>query len=652
MISLQLSEISLAFGDRDILRDVTLTLDGYSRTALTGANGSGKSTLMKIICGDITPDGGRVIASRGMRIGYLPQSGLLYKGRNLIDEAETAFERHLVQIHRKEELEELLASSDESDPGLKTILEEHHAIVEELIREDYDRRFEAIERVLIGLGFSRDQFDAPCETFSGGWQMRIALAKVLLGRPHIVLLDEPTNYLDLEARGWLEQFLKDYPGGVLLVSHDRYFLDATVKEVVEVFDGSLKRYRGNYSEYETVRKEELVSLMAAWEKQQEEIAKLEEFIARFRYNASKAKLVQSRVKQLEKINRITIPETLKKIHFSFPPPPHSGKEMLRIGGLNKGYGEHLVVKQLDLLLLRGEKVVIAGPNGAGKSTLLRILAGIDHHYEGSVEYGTDVSIGYFAQDREEFAGSTATVIEEMEASAPSPIIPQLRNLLGAFLFRGDDIYKRIEVLSGGEKSRLSLMKLLLQPHNLLILDEPTNHLDLHSKDVLLDALRQYEGTVIFVSHDRGFIEHLATRVIELSAGERARNFPGDYEYYLWRKEQETADGETAAQHDDSPPFSKQEEEIPREGKLSWEEEKRIKNMVKELRREEERLLSEIERLESKAGELKSRLERPEVYSDPVSVRDVQALIEKNDRELQLFSQKWEETAETLSVYEP
>ncbi len=648
MISLQLSEVSLAFGDRDILRDAALSLDGSSRTALTGANGSGKTTLMKIINGIIEPDSGRIITSRGLRVGYLPQSGLEYRGRSLRDEAETAFQRHLLQVRRKEELEEILAKAGEGDPSIAAILEEHHQINEDLLREDYDRRFEAIERVLTGLGFTPEDFSRPCEVFSGGWQMRIALAKVLLQRPHILLLDEPTNYLDLEARNWLEQFLADYPGGILLVSHDRYFLDVTVKEVVEVFDGKLKKYRGNYSDYESVRREELVSLMAAWEKQQDEIAKLEDFITRFRYNASKAKLVQSRVKQLEKIERITIPETLKRIHFTFPAPPHSGKEVLRISGLKKSYGEKTVFSGLDLLVRRGEKLVIAGPNGAGKSTLLRILAGIDSPCEGSVEYGTGVSAGYFAQDREEFAGSSLQLIGEMEATCPTEMIPDLRNLLGAFLFRGDDIYKSVEVLSGGEKSRLSLMKLLLHPHNLLILDEPTNHLDLHSKDVLLEALTRYDGTVIFVSHDRGFIEQLATRVLELSTDKPPQDHVGDYEYYLWRKSVE------AGEETPSAPEKRREKKEPAEaaeGKLNWEEEKRLKNMLKELRREEEKLLLSIDSVEEEIRKLHSRMEDPRIYSDPAMIRDVQGKMKEAEKELHTLTLRWEEVAEIIGSYD-
>jgi ATP-binding cassette subfamily F protein 3 len=648
MISLQLSEVSLAFGDRDILRDVTLSLDGASRTALTGANGSGKTTLMKIINGIIEPDSGRIITSRGLRIGYLPQSGLEYRGRTLRDEAETAFNRHLLQVRRKEELEEILASTGEGDPSITAILEEHHQINEDLLREDYDRRFEAIERVLAGLGFTADDFSRPCETFSGGWQMRIALAKVLLQRPHILLLDEPTNYLDLEARNWLEQFLGDYPGGILLVSHDRYFLDVTVREVVEVFDGKLKKYRGNYSDYESVRREELTSLMAAWEKQQDEIAKLEDFITRFRYNASKAKLVQSRVKQLEKIERITIPETLKRIHFTFPAPPHSGKEVLRISSLKKSYDKKTVFSGFDLMVRRGEKVVIAGPNGAGKSTLLRILAGIDSSYEGTVEYGTGVSSGYFAQDREEFAGSSLQVIEEMEATSPTGMIPELRNLLGAFLFRGDDIYKSVEVLSGGEKSRLSLMKLLLHPHNLLILDEPTNHLDLHSKDVLLEALVRYDGTVIFVSHDRGFIEQLATRVLELSTDQPPQDHVGDYEYYLWRKSLEAGEELSSSSENRK---AKKEPAAAADGKLSWEEDKRLKNMLKELRREEEALMTNIDSMEEAIRKLHGRMEDPKVYSNPAEIREVQSQVKEAEKKLRTLTLRWEDIAETLGAWD-
>lgn len=637
MMTLQVSDLSLAFGDRDILRNVNLNLDEKSRTALTGANGSGKTSLMNLIRGELETDGGRLICSKGLRTGYLPQSGLQHRGRRLIDEAESAFDRHLQSLKRKEAIEAELEQTEERDPRLQPLLAEHHSIVEDLMREDYDRRFEAIERVLQGLGFLKSDFHRPCEVFSGGWQMRIALAKVLLQKPHILLLDEPTNYLDLEARNWLQNFLGDYPGGLLIVSHDRHFLDSVVGEVVEIFNADLRRYRGNYSEYERVRRQELISLTAAYEKQQEEISKLEEFIDRFRYNASKAKLVQSRIKQLEKIDRIVIPETLKKIRFSFPPPPHSGREMLRIRGLGKRYGDKEIFSNFDYLVQRGEKLVLTGANGAGKSTLLRIIAGVDQEYEGALEYGTDVKIGYFSQEREEFAGSTRTIIEEMEADAPTELIPELRNLLGAFLFRGDDIHKPISVLSGGEKSRLALMKLLLRQYNLLILDEPTNHLDLHSKDVLLESLKRYSGTVIFVSHDFGFIQALANRVLQMKAGVQPRDFQDDYNYYLWKTEQE------ALEEEGEPSPGKSPEQSPErsESKLSWEEAKKRKNRLKELEREEVRLMEEIEQAELRSEELDETIAKPEVYSDPDKVRRVQAEITANTRYLEELNRNWD-----------
>lgn len=646
MLGLQLSEVSLAFGERDILKQVNFALDTESRTALAGVNGSGKSTLMKIMEGTVKPDSGKLIASKQLRTGYLPQSGLVHRSTKLLQEAETAFHRHLVQVEEKQRIEDQLAHTREEDPALPALLEEHHRISEELLREDYDRRFEAIEQVLRGLGFTNADFSKDCETFSGGWQMRIALAKVLLQKPHILLLDEPTNYLDFEARVWLQNFLGSYPGGVLLVSHDRHFLDSTVNEVVELFNGELKRYRGNYSRYETKRKEELTTLLAAWEKQQEEIARLEEFISRFRYNASKAKLVQSRVKQLEKIVPIVIPETLKKIHFTFPSPPHSGKEMLHLQGLGKSYGDHVVLKDFDYHIRRGEKVVITGANGAGKTTLLKIMAGVDTRHTGQLITGTGVSIGYFSQDREEFDGSDGTVLEEAELGAPTAMIPEIRGLLGAFLFRGDDIHKPVSVLSGGEKSRLSLVKLLLKPHNLLILDEPTNHLDIHSKDVLLDALKHFSGTVVFVSHDHYFIQGLANRVLRLSAREAPRDFPGDFDYYLWKMEELQESSPEGTSVSSPPP------QIPeREGKLTWEEEKRRKNLLKELQRREETTLQEIEAAEAAVEQLHSRMADPQVYGEPEKARSLQDDITKAEKELDLLHRQWEETAVAISEME-
>lgn len=635
----QFTHISLAFGDRDILKNVSVKLQSGTKAALTGANGSGKSTLIKVIAGIIAPDSGEQAVQKGTRIAYLPQSGITHQGCTLREEADRAFAFGYELEAERDRIGDLLA---QNPPKPEPLLERHHEITTQLEESGWYRRSAAAEQILTGLGFSQSDFDRQTQEFSGGWQMRIALAKVLMQHPDILLLDEPTNYLDLEARGWLEQFLKDYSGGFLLVSHDRYFLDVTINEVYELFNGELRLYPGNYSHYEQVRKTELESLIARYEQQQEEIRKLEDFIRRFGAKATKAAQAQERQKMLDRIERIELPETLKKIRFSFPRAPHSGRLVVTVQDLTKSYdGRRRVLDGLNLVIENGDRLVAAGRNGSGKTTLLRILAGEDAAYTGSVKLGAGVSVGYFSQDSAEKLSGSRTVLELLEQDAPLELIPKLRDMLGAFLFRGDDVFKRIDVLSGGEKSRLALLKLLLRPVNLLILDEPTNHLDMHSKDVLLDALRDFGGTVVFVSHDRGFIESLATRVLELSPG-KARLFPGGYGYYLEQTERQT-NGEARAAEAAAPA-----QKTPSALKASWEEEKRSKTERRRLEREEARLMDEISRIEQQKAELEARLAEPAVYSSGSESKNVQLQIRQCAARLDDLTAQWEAVSSRLA----
>jgi ATP-binding cassette subfamily F protein 3 len=468
-------------------------------------------------------------------------------------------------------------------------------------------------------------------------------------------LDEPTNYLDIEARTWLEKWLETFSGGYLLVSHDRYFLDVCVGEVFELFQGNLKRYAGNYSTYEKTRETELASLVKRYEEQQEEIAKTEALVRRFRYKASKAAFAQELVKRLEKMERVEIPESLKKISISFPPPPHSGNIALTLEGVGKSYGEHKVLSGLDLCLEAGERLVVAGPNGAGKSTLLRIISGEDKNFDGSVKYGSGIKAGYFSQteaeDREvEGTGlnsENARVLEYLEAEAPTYLVPKLRDMLGAFLFRGDDVYKSISVLSGGERSRLALLKMLLKPLNLLILDEPTNHLDLTSKDILLDALSNFYGTIIFVSHDRSFMEALSTKTLELVSGgnspTRARLFYGNYAYYLDRVNEE-AEGikpkvpraeKTAGGGVQPTPTDKRTADKQRQA------------AVRKLERQEAELLKTLEELEKAKSSLEAELSLPEVYSDGQRAKAVKSKLDDCTVEIEAKTAEWEEVTRCM-----
>jgi ATP-binding cassette subfamily F protein 3 len=662
MAFVQFSKVSLAFGDRDILKDVSLHLASGSRACLAGANGSGKSTLMKVLAGELPADSGDRALQRGTRISYLPQSGIVHRGKSLRDEAETAFAHIQELIDQAEKIAAQLQDAKDDDSS-KALLEDHHRLQEQIENSGYYRRDREISATLGGFGFSPNDLDRDTGEFSGGWQMRIALAKALLEQPDILLLDEPTNYLDIEARTWLEGWLAKFPGGCLLVSHDRYFLDVTVNEVYEIFQGSLKRYAGNYSAYEKTRRMELTSLMKRYTEQQEEIAKTEALIRRFRYKASKAAFAQELIKRLEKMERIEIPENLKKINITFPPPPHSPRVALTIEGLGKSYGAKKVLHGLDLSLDSGERLVVAGPNGAGKTTLLRILSGNDNEFEGSVKFGSGISAGYFSQDAAESLNGSEQVLEFMEANAPTALIPKIRDMLGAFLFRGDDVYKPVSVLSGGEKSRLALLYMLLKPMNLLILDEPTNHLDLHSKDVLLETLNQFKGTIIFVSHDRAFMEALSTKTLELSPGEgasssRARLFYGNYAYYL----EKVGSGEEGLSPNSSrggrrgaEDAEKKEEgrdERYREGTaLSGDSAKEIRAQnkqrqaeIRRLQRQEAELLNAIDGLENEKSRLEAELSLPEVYSNGEKARAVKLKLDECIAALKAKTAEWEAVA--------
>lgn len=644
MAFVQFSRVSLAFGNRDILDSVSLNLQAGTKAALAGANGSGKSTLMKVLSGEIQCDSGERAIQKDTRVSYLPQSGIVHSGKTLRDEIDSAFSRGYELLRAFEELGDQLAHESADSPRLDRLISEHHDIGQALEDSQWHRRSALAEQTLYGLGFAPSDLDRNVSEFSGGWQMRIALAKILLERPDILLLDEPTNYLDLEARTWLETWLREYPGGFLIVSHDRFFLDSTINEVYELFSGQLKRYPGDYSHYEQVRQVELASLIKRYEEQQEEIAKTEDLIRRFRYKATKAAMVQERIKKLEKMERIEIPESLKKIHFTFPPAPPTGRLVVTLSGLTKGYGERVVIQGLDAVIEKGERLVVVGRNGAGKSTLLRMIAGVDTDFSGSIIPGSGVLPGYFSQDNAEILNGPERIIDLLEGEAPLEMIPRLRDMLGAFLFRGDDVYKQINILSGGEKSRLALVRLLLKPINLLILDEPTNHLDLHSKDVLLEALRSFGGTVIFVSHDRGFIEGLSTRVLELTRSEdgspsQVRSFPGDYRYYVERLEREAllVQGDTP----NAAPVAAAPTDNAIASPLSRDEAKKRKAERRRLEREEERLLADIAEAEETKGQKEILLATPQVYSDAIKSRQLGADIERLEKHIAELTGLWE-----------
>jgi ATP-binding cassette subfamily F protein 3 len=533
--------LSKRYGERVLLEDVSWHVRKRDRIGLTGPNGSGKTTLLKMLAGLETPDEGSIRMATGTSIGYLPQDGIVHHGRTVRDEVELAFEDLLALKAEQHEIEERMAEASEQDGAIEKLLE-RYAEVTERFRARGGYEIEAqVAGVLKGLGFSLADQERMTEEFSGGWQMRIALAKLLLARPNLLLMDEPTNHLDLPARNWLEEYLSDYPGSVVLVSHDRFFLDATIKRITEVGLKTLTDYHGDYSHYVGEHSARMERLRAAWRRQTEEIEKAEVFINRFRYQATKAKQVQSRIKMLDKVERIEIPPERKKIKFRFPEAPRPGRIVLETRGVRRAFGENVVLRDTSLMVERGDRIALVGPNGAGKTTLMRILAGVDRPDDGVRLSGHKVVFDYFAQDQAAALNAAHTVYEEMSSASPLAMIPMIRTLLGGFLFEGDDVNKKVAVLSGGERNRLALAKMLLRPSNVLLLDEPTNHLDLESKEVLLEALAEYRGTLVFVSHDRYFVDRLAEKVIEIGGGE-ALVYPGGYEDFLdWKKRRELGD---------------------------------------------------------------------------------------------------------------
>ena len=632
----------LAFADRDILDDVSFILTEKSRSALAGGNGSGKSTLLKVLSGQMAADSMSVSKTRDLRISYLPQSDILFEEGSVYSEVEKGYQRFDAMLEEKKYLEQELALSTEEE-NTYPLLVRLSAIQEGLLEEGYFSRKEKIEQILSGLGFLASDFERQCLEFSGGWQMRIALAKVLVEHPTIMLLDEPTNYLDIEARYWLKNYLKAYSGGIMIVSHDQGFLDECVDEVFELFAGKLTRYSGNYSKYLEQRELEITQLEAAYKHQQEKLEKTGQFIEKFRYKATKSKQVQSRIKQIEKMDIVEVPSHLKQLSFTFPPAPHSGNDVLIVEDLKKQYEEQVVFDGFSFQVNRGDRLAVTGKNGSGKSTLLRMLCGDDTSYEGLIRQGSGVSIGYFAQDTEKTLNPNLSVLEEVSSVAATADLPKLRNYLGSFLFSGDDVFKSVSVLSGGERSRLALLKILLHPVNLLILDEPTNHLDINAKQMLLKALKHYDGTMVFVSHDAHFIEHIATRILYLTNTDPPEFFDGDYSYFSYKLEQKE-------RYEELIQAKEQKEDEVAPSVLSYKEANRQKNRLATIRRQSESLLAKHTKYEQKLTELDNSMALEENYTDATKIK---ALVEEKtalEGKLEASEESWlllNEEAESL-----
>ncbi|HLH09604.1 MAG TPA: ABC-F family ATP-binding cassette domain-containing protein [Terriglobales bacterium] len=646
---IQLSGAGKRFGHKLLFADLNWLITPQDRVGLVGANGTGKSTLMKILSGLETLDYGSLSITRGVTAGYLPQDGLSLAGRTVFAECMTVFDDLRSMEQEMESLTHRMGEVDPSGQEYADIADRFHHLENEFRTRDGYAIEAQVGAVLTGLGFRKDDWSRRTEEFSGGWQMRISLAKLLLQRPNLLLLDEPTNHLDLETRNWLEDYLNNYPYAFVLISHDRYFLDVTVKKIVEIWNKKVFFYPGNYDKYLAQKQQRQEQLENAYKTQRERIDQIEAFINRFRYQATKAKQVQSRIKELEKIERIEIPEQEKTIHFKFAQPKPSGRIVAEVKSLSKNYGEKQVLRNVDFMIERGDRIALVGVNGAGKSTLIKLQAGEEKATSGEYRLGHNAEPDYFAQDQYKELNPDSRVLDDLERLAPNATQTELRSLLGCFLFSGDDAYKRIGVLSGGERNRYALARMLMQPSNFLLLDEPTNHLDMRAKDVLLQALQDYSGTVVFVSHDRYFIDKLATRIFEIADG-NVNVYPGNYEDYLWRKQggQAALDATLKQQLTEAAPKNGNDGSTTAQAKSSSSESKKRINPIK-LKQMQERcqtLEQEIERREQSIAECETAL------ANFVSAEETMRLTEelaKHRKELESKVAEWSELSETLEA---
>jgi ATP-binding cassette subfamily F protein 3 len=635
---IQLSGAGKRFGHKLLFEECDWLITPKERTGLVGGNGTGKSTLLKILCGMETLDYGSMTSAKGITQGYLPQDGLSLSGRSIFAECMSVFS----DLHEMEqELDTLHHSLGELDPAsaeYEAAADRLHHIDTEFRNRDGYAIEAQVGTVLDGLGFKKEDWTRRTEHFSGGWQMRIALAKLLLQKPNMLLLDEPTNHLDLEARNWLETYLTNYPYAYLLISHDRYFLDVTVNRTVEIWNKRVQFYSGNYESYLRQKEERRATLVAAYKNQRDRIEQLEAFINRFRATATKAKQVQSRIKELEKIERIEVPQDEQTIHFSFPQPKLSGRIVAEFKNVSKSYGEKHVFSGASFIIERGDRIALVGVNGAGKSTMIKLLAGTEPLTSGSYTLGHNALPDYFAQDQYKELDPNARMLDDLSGAAPKSSMTQLRTLLGCFLFSDDDVFKKIGVLSGGERNRYALARMLLAPSNFLLLDEPTNHLDMRAKDVLLESLRGYTGTVVFVSHDRYFIDNLATRVFEIEDG-HVHVYPGNYEDYLWRKSGGSSpvvsNGTSGAAMEPVPPPA------------STEPKKRVNPM------KVEKLKSRLREVEQRVAELESEIQQHEAsLADFKSAEEtirITAALEARRKDLEQSVAKWEELSAQMET---
>ena len=635
---IRVSGLDKSFGARDLFKGADLQVFARDRVALLGPNGSGKTTLLEMIAGIQQPDGGEVNVARGVVIGYLPQETDALRGRPVIDEVMSAGTEVIDAQHRLEVLQNEIA---EMGPGAERdkLMGEYGRLQDRFATLGGYSLEQDARRILAGLGFKEDEVDRPTETFSGGWMMRIALAKLLLSAPDLLMLDEPTNHLDVESVEWLEHFLGDYEGAVLLISHDREFINSIATKVVEIDDLKLVSYSGNFEAFVAQREAYVAQKLAAAKQQQREVEQIQKFIDRFRYKNTLASRVQSRVKMLEKMDRVDVPKQRRRsMKITFPTPPRSGRVVVSLDDVSFSYGDVPVYDGLTFALERSNKIALVGPNGAGKSTLLKLLAGVLEPQRGERRLGHNVSLGYFAQHQIEALDPARSVIDELETAVPSGVQVKLRDLLGRFLFSGDDIDKPVRVLSGGERTRLALAKLLVAPHNVLCLDEPTNHLDMMSRDVLEEGLIEYGGAIVLITHDRHVIRDVTNKIVEVVDG-TVREFEGDYDYYLSKREREAGERTPA-------PATRPEGASARDRRRERAE---ARAKTKDLRDRIARLEADLERVGAEIAEITGILADPESYSSGADIGDLSRRYERAKQRARRLEGEWTEAVERLEA---
>ena len=652
---LSINDLNLQYGSKPIFRNVAAQIHTGDRVGLAGVNGAGKSTLLRIMCGEQDVDPGIVSRASWFSVAYLPQEVTIdLDGRSLFDEAQSAFDDVLAQQEQLDRVSEELALLDPDSPEIDGLLALQGDLQHALDGCDVFRIRPQIERVLFGLGFSAGDLDRPVGNFSGGWIMRLLLAKLLLKKPSLLLLDEPTNHLDLDSLTWLEDFLLQYQGAMVIISHDRAFLDRVTAITWELSLGRLTVFRGNYSHYLVEKAQRLEMERAAYDNQQAQIRQSERFITRFRAKSTKSKQVQSRVKQLEKLDRIELSETERSIHFNFPPAAPSGRDVLTLEDVRKSFAGRTVFDGVSLNLQRGDKLAVVGVNGAGKTTLLKILAGLETA-EGTVRPGHNVILSYFGQHQAQELAGDQSILDTVYHTAVDMTITQVRSLLGAFLFTGDEVEKQVRVLSGGEKSRVALARMLVRPANLMLLDEPTNHLDMSSQEILQEALAQYEGTIIVVSHNRFFVNSFVNKVLEIRNG-RATIHEGNIDDYLeWRRREETRASETATQSSSAtrPVAAGDENSADRKVQRRQRalERQELNKKLGPWRRKSEEAEQEIDRHERRKAELEALMAEPDLYSDQERWSATSREYGQVERHLERAFQRWEEAQAAIEAIE-